>query len=268
VIPREVSALTAAHLACLDDALPGLVEGLYLGGSVALGDYRPGTSDVDFVAVCSRPLCPRDYDHLASAHALVGAMSATRYDGFYVERSRLAQAPVEGEIVPQSLAGEFRASEPCAQLSPVTWLELRQCGLAVRGVAPEEIVGPVDFGVLRSWLLENLQTYWLGIATLREATVAAAHDEDAFEPGPAMWGTLGPGRLHHTLASGSVISKTEAGRYTADRFPQWADLADRCVRARAGEEVRFTIADARASAALIRRVVSDAVGRWGGRRDR
>lgn len=46
----------ATYLEVADRLEPGLVEGLYLQGSIALGDYRPGVSDIDFVAVTSRPL--------------------------------------------------------------------------------------------------------------------------------------------------------------------------------------------------------------------
>ena len=265
-LPADVAALTALHLSSLDERLPGAVEALYLVGSVGLGDYRPGTSDVDFVAICSLPLSPGDRAALAAVHAELSEVSATHYDGCYVDRARLACPPVGGEEAPHLVEGEFRASGACAQLNPVTWLELRQCGVAVRGPAPAAIVPAPADALVRSWLLENLQTYWLGIAVLRETAVAASDDGESFEIGPVLWGTLGPPRLHHTLAKGSIVSKTEAGRYAAEAFPAWADLADRCVRARAGEPVAFTVADARASAALIRRVVADAVERWGGTR--
>jgi hypothetical protein len=42
------------YLTLADRHASGLVEGLYLQGSVALGDYRAGVSDIDFVAVTSR----------------------------------------------------------------------------------------------------------------------------------------------------------------------------------------------------------------------
>jgi hypothetical protein len=262
-VPADVAALVARHTASLDERLPGVVDALYLIGSVALGDYRAGASDVDFVAIASRPLGPSDRAALALVHAELAESSATHYDGCYVDRARLAPLPVSGEEAPHAVEGEFRASGGCAQLNPVTWLELRQCGVAVRGPAAVAIVAAPAAAVVRSWLLENLQTYWLGIAALRETAVSGSDDPEPFETGPVLWGTLGPPRLHHTLARGSIVSKSDAGRYAAKAFPAWAGLADRCLRARSGEPVAFTAQDARASAALIRRVVTDAVERWG-----
>ncbi|MGV2384081.1 MAG UNVERIFIED_CONTAM: DNA polymerase subunit beta, partial [Thermobifida fusca] len=39
-----VRTVAEAFLRDVDNELPGLVEGLYLTGSVALGDFRPHTS--------------------------------------------------------------------------------------------------------------------------------------------------------------------------------------------------------------------------------
>jgi Nucleotidyltransferase domain len=49
-LPSDVRDATDRHLAVLDAVAPGLVGGLYLTGSVTLGDYQPGRSDIDFMA--------------------------------------------------------------------------------------------------------------------------------------------------------------------------------------------------------------------------
>jgi len=46
-----VEGVVHAYLRAIDAEAPGLVEGLYLTGSVSLGDFRAHTSDIDFVAV-------------------------------------------------------------------------------------------------------------------------------------------------------------------------------------------------------------------------
>jgi hypothetical protein len=45
-----IAARVARYLALLDGVLPGSLDGLYLVGSTALGDFQPGSSDIDFVA--------------------------------------------------------------------------------------------------------------------------------------------------------------------------------------------------------------------------
>ncbi len=46
-----VTDLVDAYLETIDAEAPGFVRGLYLAGSVALGDIKLHESDIDFVAV-------------------------------------------------------------------------------------------------------------------------------------------------------------------------------------------------------------------------
>jgi hypothetical protein len=55
-LPADVSSVTAAFLESAGRRAPGLIEGLYLHGSLGFGEYFPGASDIDFVAVlATRP---------------------------------------------------------------------------------------------------------------------------------------------------------------------------------------------------------------------
>jgi hypothetical protein len=113
---------------------------------------------------------------------------------------------------------------------------------------------------LRAWNVQNLRTYWTGLA----GYVRGAVDDrtDGAEPVDheiLRWVVLGPPRLHYTLATGDIATKSQAGRYAARRFPDWAELCDRCVRSRAGEPVVATVDDMRSAAALMTMVIEDAM---------
>ncbi|MBO0694234.1 MAG: nucleotidyltransferase domain-containing protein, partial [Acidimicrobiaceae bacterium] len=54
VLPALVEAAVGRYLRLADLWLPGRVTGWYLVGSLALDAFRPGRSDVDFVAVLDR----------------------------------------------------------------------------------------------------------------------------------------------------------------------------------------------------------------------
>jgi predicted nucleotidyltransferase len=51
MLPGVVHELVGRYLRQVDLAVPGAIEGFYVVGSAALGAFRPGRSDVDFVAV-------------------------------------------------------------------------------------------------------------------------------------------------------------------------------------------------------------------------
>ncbi|WP_117211032.1 hypothetical protein [Allorhizocola rhizosphaerae] len=57
---KDVHELVAQYLTDVDAALPGFVEMLYLTGSVALGAFQPGVSDIEALIVTSRSPSPAD----------------------------------------------------------------------------------------------------------------------------------------------------------------------------------------------------------------
>jgi hypothetical protein len=54
-LPAQARAVTSQFLQLIDASAPGLVEGLYVRGSLGFGEYFEGQSDVDFTAVACRP---------------------------------------------------------------------------------------------------------------------------------------------------------------------------------------------------------------------
>ena len=55
----DVNEALETWLACHDRVAPGLIEGLYIVGSIALDDWRPG-SDIDLVAFTADPATDED----------------------------------------------------------------------------------------------------------------------------------------------------------------------------------------------------------------
>jgi hypothetical protein len=82
--------VVVSHLQDVDRVARGLIEGLYRTGPIALGDYRPGLSDADFLGVTSQPL-GSGAAAVASVHWRMPA--PPHYDGIYLERTVLAATP-------------------------------------------------------------------------------------------------------------------------------------------------------------------------------
>src|SRR4051812_5608159 len=116
-LPRAVRALVTERLSAVDAALPGFVTVLWVTGSAASGDWRPGRSDVDFVAATARVPELADLEALAALHAAGGEVC---YDGLYVAESDLAAPPSEDEPAAHVTNGEF-GTGACGQCTPVAW---------------------------------------------------------------------------------------------------------------------------------------------------
>jgi predicted nucleotidyltransferase len=190
-----------AYLGRVDAAAPGLVEGFYLVGSLALGDYRPGTSDVDFVAVTRRSSVPE----VAGRWRLL--------DGVYTTWEELATD---------------------AARDPVAWHTLKRCGVRVRGPEPPELTIATDRSTLDSWCRANLDGYWR-----RWRRDAGRPLSRRWLAGLGTWGqawaVLGVSRLHYTIATGDITSKSGGGRYALSVFPsRWHPIVTDCLATRQG----------------------------------
>lgn len=227
-LPDEVTDVTSRFLAAIDERAPGLVKGLYLHGSLALtGEFFPG-SDIDFVAVLPARPGDADLDALAAAHEAVrAARPRPLFEGIHLVRADLAGPPDACPELPFTHEGKFERAGQFS-VNPVTWHELAGHAITVRGPA---LAGPdvwTDERVLWDFSHANLGTYWA-----RTAGHLVGHPEQAGLPEVVAWCVLGISRLHHLLATGSMTSKSGAGRYTLTAFgPRWHPIVREALRAR------------------------------------
>ncbi len=233
-VPAVVSEVSHDYLDLVDDALPGLVEGLYITGSGVLGDFQPGRSDIDFVAVSSVPATAEQAAALQLVHtALAQRHRRPYFDGPYVTWSQLAAPPSIAEPGPQAHEGRVQP-KGSSDRHPVLWLTLARYGAAIRGPNRKDVSVHIDLGELATWAAGNLDSYWrpwrARCSRLLSPAGLAALGSWAPE-----WGVLGVSRLHYTLATGDITSKRGAGEYARDAFdPRWHRVIDECLRIRSG----------------------------------
>ncbi len=227
-LPADVTDVTSHFLRLIDDSSPGLVQGLYLRGSLGFGEYFGGRSDVDFTAILASWPDARQLDALVAAHAAVfAAHPHPHFDGFHLLPEHLARPPEGCPDLPCMFDGTFHPAGRI-DLNPVSWHELASHGIAIRGPAltPSELW--TDDAALRAFTRGNLTSYWAGVAA-----ALAAHPAEASTPAMAAWCVLGVSRLHHLLATGAMTSKCGAGRHALTAFgSQWHPIVGEALRAR------------------------------------
>lgn len=208
----DVATALGTYLEIADSVAPGLVEGLYVVGSYALGDWQPGRSDIDIVAITAEPATDQDFGALRTVHALLAEQQPRPFiDGPYLAWGGLIIAPATGLHRPWVLDGEPHHDGECFEINPVTWYTLATYGVAVRGPAPETLNIWLDTEARVRFVIDNLSTYWHQLA---EAVEAACQDSNrAFDLASFEWCALGALRLHYTAFTGDVTSKRGAGEY-------------------------------------------------------
>lgn len=265
VISPAVEGPVHRYLGIVDRLLPGRVSGFYLVGSVALGAFRPGRSDIDFVAVVEGDLGRADLRRLRAVHAASGLRTTAAAlgrgqvtlpgtcNGVYVRAGDLDR-PVSTIVPVAAHTGATFSVGRAFDVNPVQWATFATQGVAVRGPEVGTLGLDPEPGKLREWNLANLRSYWVPWAGRMER-----------RPGPQVraasrwwsaWGVLGAPRLHHTITTGQVISKEDAGAYARDAFgPRWHPLIDDALAHRFGQpgppQVRGTRARIEATGAFV-----------------
>jgi len=211
--PAEVDQVTGTFLSLADEAAPGLVEGLYLHGSVGFGEWYDGRSDIDYVAVLASRPDPATVATLGGVHAKMAEMfPRPPFDGFHLTWDDLSRPSYDCPDVPCTQAGYFY-DEARLDVHPVTWHELAAHGVTVRGPALEQLDIWTDEAALRRYTHDNLRDYWQ-----EQAAALRQFPAEAGKPDIVTWFVLGASRLHHLLATNTLTSKMGAGRYALDAF--------------------------------------------------
>ncbi|NYH53740.1 hypothetical protein HNR06_003329 [Nocardiopsis arvandica] len=262
VHPR-VQTLAQTFLAHADQEAPGLVEGLYLTGSVALGDFRPHTSDVDFVIVTGRAPRARELELLRGVHTRTRAdVPKPQFNGIHVTWDDLTGDPASCGPVPSVTNGRFR-SRASADVNPATWHVLAEHGVAVRGPHPLELDVWDELEGLRAWSLGSLDEQWRRWRE-RAGRLVTPRGLAVLGSLAPSWSVLSVSRLHFTLKTGEITSKSGAGAYALHAFPErWQRIVNECLRVRrsANASSLYESALARRRAALdyIEMVLDDAL---------
>ncbi len=215
----DVATALGTYLEIVDSCAPGLVEGLYVVGSFALGDWHETTSDIDIVAVTAEPASDNDAGALRTAHALLAEHVPRPFvDGLYVAWGDLVTPPT-GLHRPWSLQHTFHHDGDCFELNPITWYVLDRYGVTVRGPNADRLGTYVDHDDRVRFVVDNLGGYWQPLADELTSVTTAADAPETVPASLLVWCALGALRLHHTAATGDVISKAAAGQWGLDVAP-------------------------------------------------
>jgi hypothetical protein len=182
----------------LADRLAGLgwVAGLLVAGSLATGDYVPGVSDLDLVALAEGPVDPARQEALAALHRELDGGVARGLDlgCVYVDADRLSEAQAlhptwtHGLLVQRILSGVTRA-------------ELVRHGFAVLGQPPAAVLPGMTDDDVRQAAHAALCGYWAW---------ASRRPLMWLNPVIADLGLTSMARGRYTLETGQLLTKTQA----------------------------------------------------------
>jgi hypothetical protein len=197
----------------------GWVSDLLVAGSLATGDYVPGVSDVDLVAIVDGPVDERRQALLVVLHRQldVGVAAGLDLGCVYIDAARRADVGIRhptwthGSLVQRIL-------------SQITRAELVRHGYSVFGRSPRDVLPAMSDDDIREAARAALTGYWAW---------AARRPWLWLDPVIADLGLSSMARGRHALRTGALLTKSQAVEQ-ADA-PAW--LIDQLRARRRGEHV-------------------------------
>ncbi|MEX1018977.1 MAG: aminoglycoside adenylyltransferase domain-containing protein [Litorilinea sp.] len=224
----EVYTLVETLLARIQRALGVRLVGFYLYGSLVTGDFDPGVSDVDLLAVVESPLREAEFRTLEAMHlAVLAAYPAWR------ERIEIVYLPA------RALRAFRTESSPLAVISPgepfnikpagidwlMNWYLVRTMGQTLYGPPPATLIDPIA----QAEFLQAVREHAYGWP----AWIEAMRDDCKYQA----YGVLTMCRTAYSIRHGVHVSKRKAATWAAAEWPSWSPVIRRALAWRVADRV-------------------------------
>lgn len=202
---QDVNVAVTLVLSNLQAILQDHFIGLYLGGSLALGDFNLHRSDIDFIAVTLDELPPEMIVALEEMHIRLwatGTKWTRKLDGSYVPQQVFRHWSIDHPPCPFVEGDKFSVTQ---QGSAVIQRHIiHQSGVVVAGPSPQLLLDPVNADELQRALRDMLVTWWRPL--LDDPAWVQQSQQQPFA-------ILSMCRTLYTLEHGVVASKPVAARW-------------------------------------------------------
>ena len=192
----------------LSDA--GWVSDIWLHGSLATGDHRPGVSDIDVVAITTRPLDASDVGDVERLHRhLDTTWPGSALGCTYVDAARLSTPEASHPTWTHGRCVERR-------LSAMVRAELLDHGRTLLGREPAAVLEPMSRDDVRDAVRQELTGYWSWAVRRPWLFLDSRHADLAL---------LSMARARLTLESGELVTKAHAAshvRAPRESSPAWS----------------------------------------------
>jgi predicted nucleotidyltransferase len=193
--------------------------GMYLDGSLAIGDFDPDKSDIDFVVVTNADVASDTFGVLKTMHHRIAAGAskwARELEGSYISKRALRhdRRPAAHPYIDR---GSMLAMvQPENGYWPIHRHMLREHGVVLAGPLPPTLIEPVPPEDLREAVRGILREWWMPMLT----------------EGPLLqngfyrcYAVLTMSRMLYTLRHGAIVTKPVAARWVQGALDErWTPL--------------------------------------------
>lgn len=232
----DVAEIVGTLVGELVKALPADLEGIYLKGSLALGDFNPETSDVDVLVVVRRALNQADFELLDSLHRQIQTLPNR-----YAHELELAYIPASklNNFAPGNYPSLERGGGLMWKTLGSNWILdfwiVREHGLVLFGPDPKTLIDPVSADQMREAVRDRLSAWNQWVDTWDSPGWKTHMGEMRFVVETMC-------RAGYTLAFKQMCSKPVAVRWALTALPEsWRALVEQSQTWHGGQETDWKL---------------------------
>jgi predicted nucleotidyltransferase len=221
----EINALLGEVLAGVQAILGQNFVGMYLYGSLAMGDFSPSSSDIDFLVVTQEELTDEAFQALKEMHARIAAGEskwARELECSYIPLDALRRYDAR-----RACHAHLDVNEGCLKIEQhdTDWViqrfVLREYGLTLAGPAIHTLIDPISSDELRRATVTLLRGWWA--IMLKDPTRLQSQAYRSYA-------ILTMCRMLYTFQYGTIVSKPVAARWSMEHLEsRWAELVRQAI---------------------------------------
>jgi hypothetical protein len=219
----DVNTILHLLLAKLQAILGPQLIGLYLYGSLSLGDFDPASSDIDFIAATTQDLSAETLEQLRAMHADIAASGlpySDHLEGSYIPSTALRRYDPHNSRHPSiGVDWPFQVQEHNHNWI-IEYHIVREHSVIVWGPSPQTLIDPVPPQALRESVCKHLKSQWQwridDLEWLRPRSYQA-------------FAILTLCRALYTLHHGTACSKPQAASWAQATYPHWKPIIERAL---------------------------------------
>lgn len=232
-IPKEVDEVLKQYFNLFEDKFPNLLESYHIYGSVSLGAFKYGASDIDFVAILKRKINEDDLNGLKEIHTNIKKVFP-KIDlmGFYITQDNFMSNITNEKTCACFIEGEFKGFMEFDRNS-IDAYQLQSYGITVKGKEISTYNFTIDWYLLLKNMIDNLNSYWCNRLNSYKKFPSHSYLASLFSLDEIEWGVLGVSRIYYTINEKDIASKIGAGEYALRTLPErWHKIINEAMRLR------------------------------------
>ncbi len=232
--PRVTRPLVADLFNGISEILGDKLVGLYLGGSLAIGDFDEARSDLDFLVVVGHELSEDDVRQLHELHVTIRAGNKNRlytnYEGVYMTTNQVEHPKTADMHAPHlGSDGHFQVEDHGADAIIDLW-KIRKSGFVVYGASPDKVIGDISTDDMLQAKGRLFKNWWLPKLKAKEPM------DDEYQA----YAVLTMARILYGVENHDEVSKKKSAAWCAARYPRHAELIRKALIWQSGDTIDET----------------------------